>query len=305
MRPARGTLEVMEKWLPGHLEAYYGISVTRTTDLDAGVVRVDRSDGPSWVARVFPPSRPLVEVRGDAGVLQALERGGFPAERCAVPAPVSTNDGRTVLVTGYVEGAPSVGDGRTYARLGGLLGRLHSRPAGRMRPGGAWHHVVPGGGPAEELAAATALLVDVKGADELRERLAEADDCADLPHALVHPDFVPANAIAVDDGLVIVDWTNAGRGPRLWSLGFLLWAAGARERRLVDAVVSRYGRHVRLEPPELARLDGAIRARPLVMDCWSVGMGRRSLRDVRPDLARADRLADEIADRARQAFAAV
>jgi hypothetical protein len=41
------------------------------------------------------------------------------------------------------------------------------------------------------------------------------------------------------------------------------------------------------------------------MDCWSVGMGRRSLRDVRPGLAGADRLAEEIADRARQAFAAV
>ena len=30
----------------------------------------------------------------------------------------------------------------------------------------------------------------------------------------------------------IVDWTNAGRGPRIWSLGFVLWAAGARD---VDA----------------------------------------------------------------------
>ena len=82
----------------------------------------------------------------------------------------------------------------------------------------------------------------------------------DLPHAFVHPDFVPANAIPTpDERLVIVDWAGAGRGPRLWSLGFLLWASGARSMRLVDVVVSRYRRHVVLEPEELTRLAWAIR----------------------------------------------
>ena len=45
-----------------------------------------------------------------------------------------------------------------------------------------------------------------------------------VPEAFVHPDFVPVNAIATASGpgLPILDWTNAGRGPRGWSLGFIL-----------------------------------------------------------------------------------
>lgn len=294
----------MDGWLAGHLESWYGIRVAGTTALDRGVHRIDRQDGPSWVARVFPPNRPIDEVRGDAAVLRMLERGRFPAERCATPTPVSTHDGRSVLVTGFVDGPPAPADRRTFARLGHLLGHLHRDPATHVRPGGAWHHLAPGGGPTEELAAARALLEDVKGADDLRVRLAEADDCADLPQALVHPDPVPLNAIATEDGLVVVDWTNAGRGPRLWSLGLLLWAAGARDPRLVDAVVTRYRRLVALEPAELARLDGAIRVRPLVMDAWAVGTGRNAMRDVRDGLAEADRITATVAERARAAFTA-
>jgi len=40
--------------LAAHLGSTYGIEVERTTELDLGVLRVDRSDGPSWAARVFP-----------------------------------------------------------------------------------------------------------------------------------------------------------------------------------------------------------------------------------------------------------
>jgi hypothetical protein len=75
--------------LPAHLEAHHGISVGEMAELDRGVVRVDRRDGPSWVARVFPRTRPVEAAEGDARILQALERQGFPAERCAVAEPVS------------------------------------------------------------------------------------------------------------------------------------------------------------------------------------------------------------------------
>jgi Ser/Thr protein kinase RdoA (MazF antagonist) len=127
--------------------------------------------------------------------------------------------------------------------------------------------------------------------------------CHDLPHAFVHPDFVPANAIPTpDEHLVIVDWTGAGRGPRLWSLAFLLWAAGARSLRLVDVAVSRYRKHVTLEPDELTRLAGAIRARPLTLECWAFCAGRRELADAVERVSAATELADTIAARARQAF---
>ncbi|MBO0868424.1 MAG: phosphotransferase [Micromonosporaceae bacterium] len=293
-----------------HLESTHGVSITGLTALDRQVFRVDRRDGPAWVARVFPPQRPVDAVEGDAAILNRLAEAGFPAERCA--APVSTMDGQGVLVTQFVEGVPPGPGGRLFAVLGALLGGLHARPASRMRPGGAWHHLAPTGGPAEEIDAALALLQSARSriggtqSDEwtvLLDAVAGLDDAADLPHGFVHPDFVPANVVETAGGdLVIVDWAGAGRGPRLWSLAYLLFVAGIRDLRLVDAVATRYRRHVQPTAGELERLAGAMRARPLLLDCWSVGAGRRTPAEAVHRLRRAAPLADRIAARAISAF---
>jgi hypothetical protein len=291
--------------LAEHLADRYGVAVTATVTLDAGVVRVERADGPSWVARVFSAARPLAEVQADAEILHLLERGGFPAERCAAADPVSTLDRQSVLVTGFVESAEPLRPGRSAALLGALLGRLSAHPAEGLRAGGAWHHLSPTGGPTQEIAAARRRLEehasqigrrDLGDYHRLCDVVERIDDCSDLPHAFVHPDFVPANAIpTADERLVIVDWAGAGRGPRLWAIGFLLWAAGSMHPRLLEAVSSRYRRHVTLEESELARLDGAIRGRPTMLECWSVCTGRRSVADALVRIqeigVRAERLA--------------
>jgi Ser/Thr protein kinase RdoA (MazF antagonist) len=299
--------------LARHLRGVYDVGVVGVDLLDVDVFRVDRDEGPSWVARVFPVARSVAGVRGDATILHALERAGFPAERCAHADPVSTLAGRGVLVTEFVQPAAPLRPGRPAAILGALLGRLHANPGAGMREGGAWHHLSFVGGPAEEVAAAGVLLnaarprVAVRQLallDRLCDEVQATDACQDLPHAFVHPDFVPANAIpTVDERLVIVDWAGAGRGPRLWSLGFLLWAAGARSPRLVDVIVSRYRRHVTLEPEELARLDGAIRARPVMLESWAFCAGRRELADAVRRVSEAADLTHGIATRAREAFA--
>ncbi len=192
-------------------------------ELDAGVFRVDRRDGPSWVARVFPAERALADVEAEAELLRALEQGGFPAERCAHGEPVSGWGEQAVLVTEFVTPAAPLTPGRSAALLGAMLGGLHSRPGTRFRSGGAWHHLSFTGGPREEIAAGRELLDDavaevparqLAAFDRLREAVEQADDCDDLPHALVHPDFVAVNAIPTpEERLVIVDWTGAGRGP--------------------------------------------------------------------------------------------
>ncbi|MGD0833769.1 MAG: phosphotransferase [Candidatus Dormibacteria bacterium] len=302
--------------LPAHLEREYGIQVSGVTELDVGVVRVDRQDGPSWVARVFPADRPLEAVEGDARILSALQRQGFPAERCASPHPVSVHEGQGVLVTEWVAGERAEGRGHTFGVLGALLGALHARSATvavPMRRGGAWHHLCPADGPRDEIAAAVALLDAARDrlpgehaplVAALRDELLRSDDCEDLPQALLHPDFVPVNAVQTAEGrLVMVDWTGAGRGPRLWSLAFLLWAAGVRDLRLVDAAVSHYRRHLLPEAGELERLASAMLTRPLVLDCWAVCVGRRSLPDVVRDLPAREHLTQAIAARARQGFA--
>jgi len=122
---------------------------------------------------------------------------------------------------------------------------------------------------------------------------------AEVSPAFLHPDFVSANAIPTpDEKLVVVDWTGAGRGPRLPSLGLLLWAVGARSPKLLELVASRYRRSVTLKPTELERLAGAIALRPLTLECWSFCAGRRSLEDAVARAEEAVRLAKRIAGQA-------
>jgi len=66
-----------------HLGGRYGIEVAATAELDADVLRVDRRDGPPWVARVFSGERPVADVEAEAALLRRLEEAGFPAERPA------------------------------------------------------------------------------------------------------------------------------------------------------------------------------------------------------------------------------
>jgi Ser/Thr protein kinase RdoA (MazF antagonist) len=54
--------------------------------------------------------------------------------------------------------------------------------------------------------------------------------------------------------MVLVDWAGTGRGPRLWSLAFLLYAEAAKEPRRAGAVLLGYREHVTLETEELDRL---------------------------------------------------
>jgi hypothetical protein len=300
--------------IEAHLSATYGIDVAAISELDAGVLRVDRWDGPSWVARVFPALRPPDGATGDAAILRALEHAGFPAERCAAEQPVSALGEQTVLVTELVERGEPLKPGRTGAILGALLGRLHARPASDLRDGGAWHHLSFTGGPQAEIAAARELLEQAQSRVGLRElsryhelcdAVERSDACEDLPWAFVHPDFVPANAIpTADEWLVVVDWAGAGRGPRLWSLGFLLWAAGSRSERMIEVIVSRYRKGTTPEPEELERLEGAIRARPVMLAAWSFGVGRRSLDEVLQEIGEVEAAAARIAVSARRAFGA-
>jgi hypothetical protein len=82
-----------------HLEARYGIAVSRLAELDLGVYRVERADGPARVARVFAAMRPEVAAAGDAVILAFLAGHASGSERVAAPEPASVLDGHSVLVT--------------------------------------------------------------------------------------------------------------------------------------------------------------------------------------------------------------
>jgi Ser/Thr protein kinase RdoA (MazF antagonist) len=296
-----------------HLRACYGITADSLTELDLGVWRVGRADGPDWVARWYPARRSTAAVAGDGAILRELAAREFPAERCAADEPVSELEGRSVLVTEWADPVP-----RTQRRdairasgglreLGALLGRLNGIDVPGTRPGGAWHHLADGLPSAEieaagrMLAEAAPVIPDAERAafDALRAEVAALDTADGLPEGLIHPDFVLANVVATPDGMVLVDWAGAGRGPRLWSLAFFLYAEASKDPRRVNLVLSGYREHVTLEPDELDRLAAVARARPLVLRAWSVCMGQLTPTKAMAAAEEDKALAETIATRAR------
>jgi Ser/Thr protein kinase RdoA (MazF antagonist) len=299
--------------LASHLEKQYSISITQITELDVGVYRIDKNDGLSWIARLFPASRPLEDVKAEAKILQFLQQDDFPAERLANLESVSLHGSEPVLVTEFIEGTKPRGGEKTFYRLGDLLGRLHSLsdPEGVVaRNGGAWHHISLHGGPREEIEAAKDLLLSFEkriSDDEqehygiLRSELENADDCKDLPQALIHPDFVLANAVVPPGGgFKMIDWSGVGRGPRLWSLAWTLWAAGCWDMERVKMVMAGYMKHVGLGGEELDKLEGVMRVRPLVIGVWEVCMGRKGIGDVLGKMEEGRELRGNIAEMVRK-----
>jgi Ser/Thr protein kinase RdoA (MazF antagonist) len=302
--------------LRAHLEARYGIAVDALTELDLGVWRISRADGADWVARWFPARRPAEAVAGDAAILRYLAAQGFPAERCAADEPVSVLDDRSVLVTEWADPVPrperrdAIRAAGGLGRLGALLGRLNTLDAPpATRPGGAWHHLADGlpsaevAGASRMLAVAAPVIPDAErpAFDALRAEVEALDAAAGLPEGLIHPDFVLANVVATPTGMVLVDWAGAGRGPRLWSLAFFLFAEAAKDPRRAGAVLLGYREHVTLETEELGRLAAVAQARPLILRAWSVCMGHTTPTQAMTATAETKALTETIATRVRAA----
>jgi Ser/Thr protein kinase RdoA (MazF antagonist) len=257
--------------LPDHLEQAYGITVAKVSQLDVGVFRVDRGDqGPPLAARLFAAARPFAAAEADLAVLRYLAEVGFPSERPFGDTSLSSHEGQAVLVTEFVKEVPKAKrPPYPIPRLGAMIGRLHALavPAGANRPAGALHHFSEGT-MADELAAVAGWLDAIEdqagtGAgdalDKVRVALSTADGGDGLPEALVHPDPAPKNAIFTAEGPVLVDWTSAGRGPRLPSMTLVLrsgWAA--------VPFLKGYSRVVSLTQEERDRLAGLLFSRQLV-----------------------------------------
>jgi Ser/Thr protein kinase RdoA (MazF antagonist) len=257
--------------LPAHLEKTYGFTVTKMSQLDVGVFRVDRSGkGTPLVARLFSAARPYAAAEADLAVLRYLAEIGFRSERPFEDGPLTSHEGQAVLVTEFIKQVPK--DKRPpypILTLGAMIGRLHGLavPAGADRPAGALHHFAEGT-MADELRAVAGWLDSIEDRvpggggdafDTIRTAVAAADGGDGLPEAFVHPDPVPKNVIFTADGPVLVDWTSAGRGPRLASMTLVLrsgWAA--------VPFMKGYARVVSLTDDERDRLPGLLVSRQLI-----------------------------------------
>jgi Ser/Thr protein kinase RdoA (MazF antagonist) len=254
--------------LPAHLEKSYDITVKKISQLDVGVFRVDRSAGVPLVARMFSAARPYAAAEADLAVLRYLADIGFPAERPF--GELSSHRGQAVLVTEFVtQVAKDKRPPYPIVTLGAMVGRLHGLPvpAGADRPAGALHHFAEGT-MSDELREVAGWLDSIEmhvphGAadafDTLRAAVLAADGGEGLPDGFVHPDPVPKNVIFTAKGPVLVDWTAAGRGPRLASLTLVLrsgWAA--------LPFMKGYAKVVTLTDDERERLPGLLFSRQLI-----------------------------------------
>jgi hypothetical protein len=145
---------------------------------------------------------------------------------------------------------------------------------------------------------------------DAHRKLVAALRCADhgdgLPSALIHPDFVMRNVVASRDrGLVLVDWTGVGDGPRVWALAWLLYGEGVKDLRRVKLVAAGYARQILPAPEELERLAAIMAVRPAMLAVWSLGVGRSSLADALEGVEAARARADPIAAAAAAAFSAL
>jgi Ser/Thr protein kinase RdoA (MazF antagonist) len=282
--------------LPAHLQRTYGIEVTEITQLSphgAGVFRVDRADGPSWVARLFHDGgRPLESILGDVEMLRHLERHGFPAERVAHDEPLSRHGNDHVLVTVHAPGKAGAHHEHAQA-IAEMLGRLHGLPPGSgrvLRDGGAFgHDKANEGKPSMDVRAAVAFLDSVAHRiapegrpvlDVLRTELEGTDTGDGLPEALTTLNVTDRDVIVgKDSSLTFVDWKPAGQGPRIVSLAWLLYGAMQRghpmyphpdqiDLDLVRRTVQGYAREITPTVEELNRLRNIIRLHQLYMAAW-------------------------------------
>ena len=276
--------------LLAHLRDRYGIDAVAATRLSVHktyVFRIDRGDGDPWVARAFPPARPLAGAEGDAAILRFLERQDYPAERLATGDAVSDFDGSAVLVTRLVAGGALPDGAAKFAMMGELLGRLHALPDDESvsRPGGSsGEDPSREGAPGQDLLAALSFLdaVDTKVAPAERERferlraaVLRADDGQGLPEGLLHGNLLhaPDHAVLSEAGPVAINWKASGRGPRLADFASLIWGTGSwnprqPDQECIDAAVTAYRRHIEPTDDELDRLEQVMYIRPLYLACF-------------------------------------
>jgi Ser/Thr protein kinase RdoA (MazF antagonist) len=195
---------------------------------------------------------------------------------------VSDLDGASVLVTEFVAGEELPAGPQKMAIMGELLGRLHALEVDDSvtRPGGAaGDDPRREGSPSQDLMAALSFLdsVDTKvagdsrdGFEQLREQVRSADAGDGLPQALLHGNLLhnPDHALLSADGPVAINWTAAGRGPRLADLAYLLWGAEWSDGNGVEVAVDAYRQHIDLVDEELDRLEAVMYLRPLYLTCF-------------------------------------
>lgn len=170
---------------------------------------------------------------------------------------------------------------RCYRTLGELAARLHGHAARWQRPAGFERHAWdveglvgerPVWGRFWELAALTPAQRELllRARERLRGRLEAFGGGADR-YGLIHADFLPENALVTDDGVVLIDFDDAGFGWHLFDLStpLVLHEGQPVFDALREALVGGYRSLRPLPDAHLGMLPGFFLARALTYLGWA------------------------------------
>jgi Ser/Thr protein kinase RdoA (MazF antagonist) len=217
------------------LEHLYGFEFEPPSALEGSdrAWRVDSRRGP-MVLRIHGPERTRAH-DGEMAVLRRCAEAGYAAPR-VVPTPgggdrFDWDDGEGYLTT-WIEGVDPEANVEDARRLGMATGRLHAVPTEGFGIPATSFSVV---GARREF---RALDVDPavrawEGYEEIRDPLlatwAALSDLDTAPRAIVHTDVHRGNAVRTPDGeMVLIDWDDAGLGPAVQDVGYVLVHSAVR-----------------------------------------------------------------------------
>jgi Ser/Thr protein kinase RdoA (MazF antagonist) len=236
--------------------------------------------------------------------------------------PVVRNAVYCALLLTYLPGQPLPIDALHLRRLASVLGHLHTLAGASAAalPVSWWFPLDVVTRPLLDKLTAAKTVTPLRWQSvraAFTATLTAAQERSDLPHAAIHGDGYPANALQLEDGrIALIDWDCAGWGPAILDLGIALLDAhtvgGAGERIAVDpsivaAMVEGYAQVRTVSPAERDYLldalrfgvafIGALRFAWAVEQGWSEQIERSLLR-----LQARYHAATEVAQVAREAF---
>lgn len=193
------------------------VEITKKAADGRTLFHVDTSEG-VYALKLLEKGRSKEVIQRELSLLHTLHENHFP---CAELLPTRTGDlsitigGQSAYLCRWVEGTHPESTNATFEKLGDLTGRLHALPTDSL----------------EKMRFAP--LERMRQQRQLAERLgldpafidffSHVRDVAHLPQGVVHTDIGPHNTLEQANGtLVLIDWEDAGVGPLVIDLGWLL-----------------------------------------------------------------------------------
>lgn len=259
------------------------------SDSGKSIYQVKLANGTLWILRVVegPSKTSLVKL---AHLLLFFEQQNYPAERIVFTVEQATTvtvDGWHLMMTTFLVGAPLSYTPATFSLLGAIVGRLHALkpsltyapPQARMLPSGEFAFAQ------QQLDAIASRLPRsyIAQYELLEQALVSIDRGTHLPTTLIHTDCHPANALVTAPGhITLLDWEEAGMGPAIQDVGFLLVNCDGKapwdplstgsfptHKELLQAAIEGYCHYHQLSTDELDYLPDAMRFRSLVYGACS------------------------------------